>query len=168
MIINTGMADRGLPSIYWIKSTLGPDENIMGVVYIISKGMHKNTMEKLYIYIYKETKRDYQLNDRNTVVQNTSMLLVMSNVWFSLCPRLACSLLHRVLSPQKESQYLFNVAHIPCKRLTLQYLIQLTARATINICCFVMLFLHVSAGRVHLQGGRLRRNTFIINITNVI
>jgi hypothetical protein len=43
---------------------------------------------------------------------------------------------------------------IPRKGLTKQYLIQLTAHAAINICYVVML-LHVSAPKGHLQGDNL-------------
>lgn len=49
------------------------------------------------------------------------------------------------------------------KVLYVQYLIQLKAHVTINVCYFVMVILHVSISKGHLQGDYLQRNIFILN-----
>jgi hypothetical protein len=43
-------------------------ENIMDTIHITGKGVMMNTIEKYYIY--RETKRDNQLNDKLTVQPN--------------------------------------------------------------------------------------------------
>jgi hypothetical protein len=47
--------------------------------------------------------------------------------------------------------------------MTIQNLIQLTGHVTINICCFIMLILCVSALTGNLQKVHLQRSTFTIN-----
>jgi flagellar biosynthesis protein FlhB len=55
--------------------------------------------------------------------------------------------------------------HISCYlySMTIQYLIQLTGHVIINICCFIMLILCVSALTGILQSVHLQRSTFTIN-----
>ena len=47
----------------------------MDVVYITNKGIHMNTMEKFYIC--KETKLDTQINDKNRVMQNSLLDVIL-------------------------------------------------------------------------------------------
>jgi hypothetical protein len=49
----------------------------MDVVYITNKGIHMNTMDKLYVY--KETKLDQQINGKNTVMQNMLFDVILQN-----------------------------------------------------------------------------------------
>ena len=49
----------------------------MDVVYITNKGIHMNTMDKLYVY--KETKLDQQVNGKNTVMQNMLFDVILQN-----------------------------------------------------------------------------------------
>ena len=46
----------------------GPMNEIMEVVHIAKKGRMLDTLEKLYMY--KETKRDSQINDKPTIQSN--------------------------------------------------------------------------------------------------
>jgi hypothetical protein len=50
------------------KHPIGQINEIMDVVYVGNKGSHLNTMEKFYIY--KETTKGNQINDKNTVPTN--------------------------------------------------------------------------------------------------
>lgn len=45
------------------------------LVYITNKGIHMNTKEKFYIY--KEPKLDTQINDKNTVMQNSLLDVIL-------------------------------------------------------------------------------------------
>jgi ferritin-like metal-binding protein YciE len=50
------------------KHSIGPMENIMGVIHTTSEGRMLDTMEKFYIY--KETQINNQINDKYTVQPN--------------------------------------------------------------------------------------------------
>jgi hypothetical protein len=50
------------------KHFIGPMENIMDILYTTSKGRMLDTLEKFYIY--RETKRNKQINDKLTVKPN--------------------------------------------------------------------------------------------------
>ena len=51
---------------------MGPMNVIMEVVYTTCKGKHLNTMEKYYIYL--EINRGIQINDKNTVLNNSILI----------------------------------------------------------------------------------------------
>ena len=48
--------------------SIGHIDNIMEILYITKKGRTMDTIEKYYIY--KETKNENQINDKNTIKQN--------------------------------------------------------------------------------------------------
>jgi hypothetical protein len=50
------------------RHSFGPIESIMTPIHFISKGKHMNTVEKFHIFV--ETKRNNQINDKNTVQPN--------------------------------------------------------------------------------------------------
>jgi hypothetical protein len=55
-------------------------EDIMDILYVTNKGPHMNTVEKYYIYIYKETKEGRQINDKHIVTENK---ICETIVWFN-------------------------------------------------------------------------------------
>jgi hypothetical protein len=50
------------------ENSIGPMENIMDTLYTTNKGRMLDTLEKFYIY--RETKRSNQINDKLTVKPN--------------------------------------------------------------------------------------------------
>jgi endo-alpha-1,4-polygalactosaminidase (GH114 family) len=48
--------------------SIGPIENIMGIIQTAKKGRYMDTVEKFYIF--KETKNNNQINDKNTIKPN--------------------------------------------------------------------------------------------------
>ena len=76
---------------------------------------------------------------------------------------LACLRMVKAVTPVTSYAFLTSAWKNSLLLPTIEYLIQLTAHVTRNICYFVMFFLHVSAPVGHLQGGHLQRNTFATN-----
>ena len=50
------------------RHSIGPVDEIMEVINIVKKGKIMDTLEKFHIY--KETKLENQINDKNTITQN--------------------------------------------------------------------------------------------------
>jgi hypothetical protein len=48
--------------------SIGPLEDIMGIIYTTNKGRLMDTIERFYIH--KETHRNNQINDKNTINPN--------------------------------------------------------------------------------------------------
>jgi hypothetical protein len=49
----------------------------MDVVYVTYRGDHMTTMDKFYVY--KKTKLDNQINNKNTVMQNMLFYVTIQN-----------------------------------------------------------------------------------------
>ena len=50
------------------RHSIGPIDEIMEVLHIVKKGKMMDTLEKFHIY--KETKLENQINDKNTIIHN--------------------------------------------------------------------------------------------------
>ena len=53
-----------------LNSSIGAMEDVMKILHINKKGKIMNTLENLYIYIYKETKENNQINDKGIFRHN--------------------------------------------------------------------------------------------------